>query len=153
MRTAVILIVLAVAVPGAAQDRDPITAARFEISIDGHSFAVFSELAGISSSVDVVRSSPKTERFSVEGLVVLRRPMTSSLDMWAWHEAARFDRRQRRKNMSLTVYDEQGEPVARYQLTNAWPAKIENGPASGDARAVMMETVTLVCERIERVPQ
>ena len=32
---------------------EPLTAARFELTIDGHSLAVFSELVGISSSVDI----------------------------------------------------------------------------------------------------
>ena len=39
---------------GTGQDHDALTAARFELTIDGHSLAVFSELSGISSSVDVV---------------------------------------------------------------------------------------------------
>ncbi len=39
---------------GQGQDYDALTAARFELSIDGHSMAQFSELSGISSAIDVV---------------------------------------------------------------------------------------------------
>ena len=37
---------------------DPISASRFEISIDGYQIASFSELAGISSQVDPVDYTP-----------------------------------------------------------------------------------------------
>ena len=49
---------------GAAAPPDDLTAARFELTIDGHSIAVFSELVGISSSVQT------------EGLLVTKRKGT-----------------------------------------------------------------------------
>ena len=153
MRIALILAALAVAVPASGQ-QSPIAASRFGISIDGVEIASFTELAGISSSVHPVEapgSNGKPKRFHVEGLVTLRRPMTTSLDMWAWHEAARFDRPRHLKDMVLLVYDVNGATVARYTLTDAWPKKIENGSLATGSSEVLMETVTLVCERIERV--
>ena len=36
----------------AAPDTSPLTASRFELTIDGHSLAVFQELVGIVSQVD-----------------------------------------------------------------------------------------------------
>jgi hypothetical protein len=49
------------------------------------------------------------------------------------------------------MYNTHGTPVARYHLENAWPAKIEIGAMKVGASKVLMETVTLTCERIERV--
>ena len=49
------------------------------------------------------------------------------------------------------MYNAVGEPIARYQLTNAWPAKLEIGALKADAGSVLLETVTLVCERLRRV--
>ena len=148
MRIALIFAVLVVAAP-AAQDGP--TAARFAITIDGVQFAVFSELAGISSAVDVVESSSETERFNVEGLVSLRRPLTTDLTLAKWHEESVANGPRIRKNMVLLVHGRNGAPVARYHLENAWPAKIEIGALKVGASEVLMETVTLTCERIERV--
>ena len=58
-----------------------------------------------------------------------------------------------RKNASLVMYDYEGKPVARYHLTNAWPSKIEIGALKAGASEVLIETVTIVAERIERVSQ
>jgi hypothetical protein len=40
--------------------------------------------------------------------------------------------------------------VARYHLTEAWPAKIEIGALKAGASEVLMEKVTIVCEFIQR---
>jgi phage tail-like protein len=148
MRIALIFAVLVVAAPAAQR---PTTAARFAITIDGVEFAVFSELAGISSTVDVVESSSETERINVAGLVSLGRPLTTNLTLAKWHEEAVANGPRIRKNMVLIVFGRHGAPVARYHLENAWPAKIEIGGLKAGASEVLMETVTLACERIERV--
>ena len=44
-----------------------------------------------------------------------------------------------------------GTPVARYHLEMAWPSKLEVGGLKAGASEVLMETVTLVCEHIQRV--
>ena len=48
-----------------------------------------------------------------------------------------------RKNVTLTMYNAAGEPVARYHLTNAWPAKLEINGLKAGAGSVLLETVTL----------
>jgi phage tail-like protein len=146
MRIALIFAVLVVAAP-AAQGRT--TAARFAITIDGVEIATFSELQGITTTVDVVEGSLET--FNVEGLVSLGRPLTTDLTLAKWHEEAVANGPRIRKNMVLLVRGPNGAPVARYHLENAWPAKIEIGAMKVGASKVLMETVTLTCERIERV--
>ncbi len=154
MRSTLILAVLIAAMPAGAQDT-PLTAARFSISIDGVEIASFSELMGISSSVDVVernRSGARPERFAVEGLVSLGRPLTGSLELSKWHEQAISKGPRIRKDMVLTVHGTDDRPVARYYLENAWPAKIEIGALKAGASEVLLETVTMTCEFIQRVP-
>ena len=41
--------------------------------------------------------------------------------------------------------------MARYHLEMAWPSKLEVGGLKAGASEVLMETVTLVCEHIQRV--
>jgi phage tail-like protein len=145
---------------GQGQDYDALTAALFELSIDGHSMAQFSSLSGISSSIDVVdfiqsdgkenilkklpgRRTPPT--------VVLERGMTRNIEMAAWHELVVLgDVAAARKSCSLTMFNTKREPVARYHLTEAWPSKIEIGALKAGASEVLIEKVTIVCEFIQR---
>jgi phage tail-like protein len=77
--------------------------------------------------------------------------MTRNLELAAWHELAMNDWTTARKNATLVMYDATGTPVARYHLENAWPAKLEIGSLSAGASEVLMETVTLVCDHLQRV--
>jgi phage tail-like protein len=139
---------------------EPLTAARFELTIDGHSLAVFSELVGISSSVDIedVRVDPK-RKHKLKKLpgkrtpptVVLKRGMTRNIELSAWHELVILGDVAARKNVTLTMYDVTGDPVVRYHLTNAWPSKLEIGALKSGASSALTETVTLVAEFIQRV--
>ena len=77
--------------------------------------------------------------------------MTSDLELAAWHELAMNDWSAARKNASLVMYDATGTPVARYRLENAWPAKLEIGSLKAGASSILLETVTLVCDHLQRV--
>jgi phage tail-like protein len=141
---------------GAAAPPDDTTAARFSIVVDGHDIASFAELQGISSgyNIDFIESSGR--RLAVPGkrpppTVILKRGMTSSLELAAWHEQAMNDWSSARKAASLVMYDATGTPVARYNLENAWPAKLEIGSLRAGASSILMETVTLVCDNLQRV--
>ena len=84
--------------------------------------------------------------------VVLKRGKNNSMELWGWHEAVLFgNMAQARKSCSLVMYNVEGKPVARYHLENAWPAKIEIGSLKAGASEVLMESVTIVCEHIQRV--
>ncbi len=139
----------------------PLTAARFELTVDGHSLAVFSELVGISSEVDIedVRLDTKRKhkvRKKLPGkrmppTVTLARGMTRNIELAAWHELVILGDVAARKNVTLTMYDATGDPVVRYHLTNAWPSKLEIGALKAGASSALTETVTLVAEFIQRV--
>jgi phage tail-like protein len=140
---------------------DALTAARFELSIDGHSMAVFSELAGITTEVETVDYVPSGEHESVflnrfaavrkPIKVRLRRARSNNMDMWTWHEAATLNPRRPPKKVHLHLYEGPEKPPARYCLENAWPSKIEIGGLRAGGTASAMETVTMTCEFIQRV--
>jgi phage tail-like protein len=141
---------------------DALTAARFELTVDGHSLAVFSELVGISSSVDIenVRLDTRRKQKVLRKLpgkrtpptVTLGRGMSRNIELAAWHELVILgDVAAARKNVTLTMYDTTGAPVVRYHLTNAWPSKLEIGALKAGASSVLTETVTLVAEFMQRV--
>jgi phage tail-like protein len=141
-------------------ETDVLTAARFSLSVDGHELASFSELGGITSSIevaDVVETAgndtvlKKLPGRRTPPTVVLKRGMHSSLDLWQWHAAVWVGDPAARRSCSLVMYNTKGEPVARYHLEQAWPAKIEIGTVTSGANDVLMETVTIVCEHVQRL--
>ena len=147
---------------GATPNEDPIAASRFGISVDGVQLAIFSELAGISSGVDAediewISSRDGTVTVKLPGkrtppTVTLDRGLTRSLELSAWHELVILGDVAARKNVTLTMFNDAGEPVARYHLENAWPAKLEtSGLKAEDGSSALIETVTLVCDHIRRV--
>ena len=144
---------------GAAQDA--LTASRFSITIDGYEIASFSELQGITTSVEVVdflESSDKEVVFKkLPGkrnppTITLKRGTNNSMELWTWHETVLLgDMAAARKSCSLVMYNVDGKPVARYHMEHAWPAKIEIGGLKAGASEVLMETVVIVCEHLQRV--
>ena len=140
---------------------EAITASRFSITIDGYEIAAFSELQGITTQVDVVdflQSSDKEVMLTklpgkrTPPTVILKRGKNNSMELWSWHEAVLAgDMAAARKSCSLVMYNTDGKPVARYHMENAWPAKIELGGLKAGASEVLMESVTVVCEHIQRV--
>ena len=84
--------------------------------------------------------------------VVLKRGKNNSMELWTWHESVLMgDMAAARKSCSLVMYTTDGRPVARYHMENAWPSKIEIGGLQAGASEVLMESVTIVCEHIQRV--
>jgi phage tail-like protein len=146
---------------GSQQPNDALTAARFSITIDGHEVASFAELAGISTEVEAVDFLESTDKEVVfkklpgrrkPPTLVLKRGKNMNMELWAWHEAVlNGDIVAARKSCSLVMYNYDGDPVARYHLEHAWPSKLEVGALKAGASEVLMETVTIVCEHIQRV--
>ncbi|WP_035791586.1 phage tail protein [Kitasatospora mediocidica] len=143
------------------QQHDAMTAARFSITIDNYEIASFSELSGITTEVepvDYLSSSDKEVIFkklpgkAKPPTVVLKRGKTTGMELWAWHQTVLEGQiAAARKSCSLVMYSFDGKPVARYYLSDAWPSKLEIGALKAGASEVLMETVTVVCERIIRV--
>jgi len=146
---------------GPNQSQDALTAARFSVVIDGYEIASFSELSGITTEVepvDYLSSSDKEIIFKkLPGkrkppTVILKRGQTSGVELWSWHQAVLAgDIVLARKSASLVMYNFDGQPVARYYLEHAWPSKLETSALKAGTSEVLMETVTIVCENIQRV--
>ena len=144
---------------GVGSGSDDPAAVLFEIAIDGATIALFPELelsSGIApADLELVVKGGETQlklpAKRTPPTVTLKRGMTRSLEIVAWHELAQLDNAAARKSAALIAYNAAGTPVARWNLTNAWPAKLQlNTQGTGSAQ-VLMETVTLVSERIQRV--
>ena len=49
------------------------------------------------------------------------------------------------------MYNDDGQPVAKYWLANAWPAKIELAGLQAGSSQALLETVTLTAEYVQRI--
>jgi phage tail-like protein len=147
---------------GQNMPNDAITASIFSVAVDGYEIAQFSELTGISTEVAVIDFMENTSRADtvlkklpgkhMPPTIVLKRGKNMSMEMWAWHQAVlEGDIAGARKSGSIVMYAYDGSPVARYHFENAWCSKISVGGLKSGANEVLMEEVTIVCERLQRV--
>lgn len=138
-----------------------ITANLFAVTIDGTTIGRFAELQGIKTEIRVVEFVESGDKGLIQtkmpanpelAVITLKRGQDNSMEMWAWHEAARLGQLdQARKSCSLVMFDASGKPVSRFHLENAWPSKIEIGPLRAGSSEMLMESVTLVCDHLQRV--
>jgi phage tail-like protein len=134
----------------AAVAQERITAARFSLTVDGYEIAAFSELAGITTEVEPVDFSRRPAR--ARAVVQLSRLLSGDQSLAAWHEAVLLgDIAAARRTLQLVAYNSAGRPVLRYHLEHAWPSQLEISKFKAGASEPLMETVTIVCERIQRV--
>ena len=159
--TSLVVAVGGLAAAGIAATSDPITAARYVITIDGYEIASFNELTAINSEIetadfwetsgDQVQVNKLPGKFKAP-TVTLKRPMNGSLELWSWHEAVRQgNMAAARKSLSLTMFSSEGKPVVKYWLEKAWPSKLEVGALKAGKTEALTESVTLTAEYIQRV--
>jgi phage tail-like protein len=140
--------------------QDPLRNFRFRLEIDGIQSAGFSEVAIGPTTIEVieyregnepahVRKLPGLTKF---GNVTLKRGVTGSLELANWHrEIVAGQIATNRKTVVIVVQDEAGADKARYVVSEAWPIKYDAGDLSGKGNDVLIETLELTNEGIERV--
>ena len=141
---------------------DAIAASRFSITVDGTEIAQFNELVGIVSEVDIIDFVENSEQElgifkKLPGKrkpphITLKRGKSTSMEIYAWHQAVVMGQiGAARRSGSIILYDYEGKPVSRYHFHNGWPSKIALGGLKAGSNEILMEEVTIVCERLERI--
>jgi phage tail-like protein len=151
----------AVATSGFGQLGDePLTASRFALTIDGVQIATFGELSDITSEVKPVEFLESSDKEVIlkrlpgqrrPPTVTLKRGLTSSLELWTWHEVAVSGSLAARRSVSLVAFDAEGRPISKWFLTNAWPSRLKVGTTAAGSSRLLTEEVTIVAENIQRV--
>jgi len=140
--------------------QDPYRNFRFRLEIDGLQAAGFSEVTIAPSTTDVIdyregADPPHVRKLSgltKWGNVTLKRGVTSSLELFKWHQdVASGLVAARRKKVVIVVQDESGADKARYVVSDAWPIKYDPGDLNAKGNDVFIETLELVNEGVERV--
>ena len=140
--------------------QDPLRNYRFRVEIDGIQAGGFSEVFIEPTTTDVidyreggdrshVRKLPGLTKF---GNVTLKRGVSTSLELFNWHlQVVRGQIANARRNVSIVVLDDEGQDVARFQVSNAWPTKYDPGDLNARGNEVFIESLELANEGIERV--
>ncbi|MDX2161444.1 MAG: phage tail protein [bacterium] len=144
-----------------ARASDPLIGFSFSLDISGKIAGYFTELSGLSSETDIVEhkvTDPAGRDFIQKipgrtkyGDITLKRGITDVMDMWKWRQQVeKGDIVGARVNCTITMYNQALEPIAKWNLTNAWPVKISGPSLQTDGNNMGVEELTLTHEMMER---
>jgi phage tail-like protein len=117
----------------------------------------FSEVEAPTGEIEVIEYREGADRVNsarkLPGLakypnVTLKRGITGNTDLFEWWKSVRDGQLQRR-NVTITLLDEQRQPVLRWLLRNAWPVKLEGPTLNATGNEVAIETLELAHEGLE----
>ena len=107
---------------------------RYQVEIDGISRAGFSEVSGMSASTDAgeyregddLRNTPRTNTAPPTGMV--------------------------RHNVTITLFDDAGNPGPSWELINAWPVGYTVPDLNGMGGEVAIQSLELCHEGLQHTP-
>jgi phage tail-like protein len=144
-----------------AEREDPLVGFHFSVDIQGVVKGYFTEVTGLGSETELIESKVVNEKgkdivVKVPGRlkwdnIVLKRGITSSMDVWKWRKAVEDgDVDKNRHDGSITMYDQQLKPVAIWNFYKAWPSKVTGPQPKADSNQIGIEEMTIVHEYIVR---
>ena len=83
------------------------------------------------------------------GNITLKQGLTDSLVMYEWLITG-VDGPVDRKTITITSLDESEQPVASWQVINAWPVKYTAPDFNGTSSEIAIETIELAHEGLTR---
>lgn len=117
----------------------------------------FSEVTGLNQEIQVIEyrhgellepapvKKPGLKKYSditlKRGVVQGNNDLFTWLNNFNWKEADR-------KNLQITLNNENHEPVMQWDVTNAFPIKIEGPQMKASGNEIAIETLVLACEKI-----
>ena len=142
---------------------DPLRNFRFRVEIDNVTRAGFAEVAGLETTTEAIDyregtdppHARKLSGLSKFGNVTLKSGLAigaSAMELFQWHRAvANGQLAGSRRRIAIVVQDEAGADQARFVVSEAWPVKYSASPLKATATEVIIETLELANEGIERV--
>jgi phage tail-like protein len=145
-----------------ADNELPLVGYHFFVEVQGKLLGAFREATGLTSESEKIEykaSGPKGEEITVTQPgrtkypdIVLKRGMTSNMDMWSWRkdiEDGKF--KDAKKNGSIVLYDQAHSEIARWNFENGWPTKVEGPSLNSANNEVAVESLTLAVSKTTRV--
>jgi phage tail-like protein len=97
---------------------------------------------------DRVNSARKLPGLAKYPNVTLKRGITGRTDLFEWWKSVR-DGQPQRRDVTITLLDEQRQAVLRWHLRNAFPVKVEGPSLNASGNEVAIETLELAHEGLE----
>lgn len=145
-----------------ADHEDPLVGFHFAVEIQNVVTGYFTECTGLGSEHDVIEHKVVTEKgqeviMKIPGRlkwenIVLKRGITSNMDIWDWRkevEDGKVD--DARHDGSITMFDMELNPVARWEFKRGWPLKVTGPQPKSDSNEIGIEELTIAHEYITRV--
>ncbi len=145
------------------RDKDPYANFRFKLELGSIQVAGFAECTGLSMETKVFElkeggnnhTTLKFPEHTTYGNVTLKRGATASNDLLDWqldvaNGTVAKNAREGDPNISIVLFNEKGTEVKRWRLIRALPVKWVGGDLKASANEVMIETLELSHEGIEK---
>lgn len=129
---------------------------RFRVEIDGITQAGFAEVQVAEATIEAIDYRDGTEPTHVRklpgltkyGNVTLKWGATASNELFNWWESG-ADGQVQRRNMVVSLLDEQRNPVKRWAMRNVWPVRYAVSPLVAVDGCVVIETLECAVESLE----
>ena len=132
----------------------PIPKFHFQVEWGGTQIG-FSEVTGLTIENEVIEyregASPEYNKLKMPGLhkysnITLKRgTFAGDNEFYTWLNTVKLNTIERR-NLIISLLNENHEPVVTYKVKNAWPVKVQAADLKSDANEVAIETIELAHE-------
>lgn len=132
----------------------PIPKFHFQVEWGGAKIG-FTEVTGLEVSTDVIEyrdgASPEYHKIKMPGMqkfsnVTLKRgTFKGDNDFYNWWNTVALNTIERR-NVTISLLNENHEPVVVWKIKNAWPVKVQSTDLKADGNEVAIETLELAHE-------
>ena len=133
---------------------------RFKVEINGITQANFLEVIIPEVANEVIEhregTQPTNTAVKQAGLVtcgnlILTWGMNGSMELYNWRKLVEQGKlSQAKRNIAVTVMDEEGNDVVRFTFTNAWPSKYKAPDLNAMGNGIAIETLEIVFESMQR---
>lgn len=145
----------------ADQQKDPLITSWFSFEIQGSLQGYFQECSGLGSENEIVeyKASGEKGQFLIKKIpgrlkwnnITLKRGITDAMDMWDWRKMIEEGKvSEARKNGTITMLSTDFKPIAKWDLTNAWPSKLTGPNANANSNEVGIEELEITHEGYKR---
>ncbi|MCE5257921.1 MAG: phage tail protein [Chloroflexi bacterium] len=144
-----------------ADSKNPLVSFHYAIDISGVVKGYFTECSGIGSEHEVIEHKIVDDnghqlvqkipgRLKWEN-ITLKRGITSSMDIWDWREQVVQGKvEDARKNGTITMFDQELKPIAKWDFERAWPVKVSGPTVKSDSNEFGVEELVITHEGLTR---
>lgn len=137
-----------------ATNNYPMPKFHFQVEWGGTKIG-FSEVSGLDVETEVIEyrdgSQPVYSKVKMPGMqkyanIVLKRGVfVGDNEYFNWWNTVKLNKIERR-DITISLLNEEHEPVVVWKVRNAWPVKIQSTDLKGDGNEVALETLELAHE-------